>query len=743
MRYCNVVVDISLDKLDKTFQYKIPDSLQDTLIEGMQVEAPFGRGNRVITGYVVSLSDEPEFDPAKTKEIIKVVDNSTSIDSQLILLAGWMKRNFGGAMNQALKTVIPIKQKAKSKFKKILVLNIDRNLLDDEYNSLMARSNHSVAKERLFLALKDNDEIPWDVVTKKLNIGSNIIRDFEKNGIITIRKESEYRNPINHTRENEQRHTLNDDQASICNQFISDYDAGRLGTYLIHGVTGSGKTLCYLEMIEHVINKGKSAIVLIPEIALTFQTVMRFYNRFGDMVSILNSRMSVAERYDQFLRAKNGDIKIIVGPRSALFTPFPDLGLIVIDEEHETSYKSENVPKYHAVPTAIERARIAGASVVLGSATPSVDSYKKALDGEYTLLSLPNRATVNSLAKSEIIDMRLELRRGNTSIISDRLAKLMEDRLSKKEQIMLFLNRRGMLGCISCRECGTTLKCPHCDVSLSLHRDGKMHCHYCGHTEPKPRVCGKCGSKAIGGFNIGTEKVEEIVSDMFPSARVVRMDMDTTKGKTGHEDILAKFKNKEADILVGTQMIVKGHDFGNVTLVGALAADMSLNIPDFRSGERTFQLLTQAVGRAGRGEAEGMAIIQTYEPEHYAIIESMKQDYEAFYDKEIMYRNLMNYPPCAHMLLMTIQSEDLEQAEGLANALHDRLKEHFPDAKMLGPQDALIAKINDIHRKTIYIKDSSYELLVSIKDVADEFLLNNTRFPKGHVYFDFDPINSL
>nr|MCR4612257.1 primosomal protein N' [Lachnospiraceae bacterium] len=449
------------------------------------------------------------------------------------------------------------------------------------------------------------------------------------------------------------------------------------------------------------------------------------------------------ERYDQFERARNGDISIIVGPRSALFTPFPNLGLIVIDEEHETSYKSENVPKYHAVPTAIERARIAGASVVLGSATPSVDSFRKALDGEYRMLRLPNRATSNSMADSEIIDMRTELRRGNNSIISRRLGELIKDRLNKKEQTMLFINRRGMLGCMSCRECGTTLKCPHCDVSLSLHRDGKMHCHYCGYKEPKPTVCGKCGSKAIGGFNIGTEKVEELVAEQFPEARVIRMDMDTTKGKTGHEEILAKFADREADILVGTQMIVKGHDFGNVTLVGALAADMSLNIPDFRSGERTFQLLTQAVGRAGRGDVKGAAIIQTYDPEHYSIVESKNQDYEAFYKKEILYRDLMKYPPCSHMLLLSVQSEDERQADGLSKDLHKHLANHFPNAKMLGPRDATIAKINDIYRKTIYIKDESYEFLVSIKDVADAYLLDNKKYPKGHVYFDFDPINTL
>ena len=743
MQYCDVVVDISHEKLDKTFQYKIPSAMQGDLLEGMQVEAPFGRGNRVITGYVVALSDKPKFDPAKTKEIIRIVHDATSIDNQLIQLAGWMKRNVGGTMNQALKTVIPVKEKSKAIVKKTVVLNISQDELKDEYASLIGRARHSISKERLMQALMDNDEIPWEVITKKLNVGSGVIRDFEKNGIVRVRTENTYRNPITHLQGDEKKLTLNDDQLRICNRFKDEYSARDYGTYLVYGVTGSGKTLCYLEMIEHVLSLGRSAIVLIPEIALTYQTLMRFYRRFGDKVSIINSRMSKAERFDQFERAKKGDIKIIVGPRSALFTPFPDLGLIVIDEEHETSYKSENVPKYHAVPTAIERARIAGASVVLGSATPSVDSYRKALDGEYRLMELPNRASSDSMADCEVVDMRTELRSGNTSIISRRLHELIEDRLSRHEQVMLFLNRRGMLGCLSCRSCGTTLKCPHCDVSLSLHRDGKMHCHYCGYTIIKPSVCGKCGSKAIGGFNIGTEKVEELVAEEFPSANVVRMDMDTTKGKSGHEAILEKFANREADILVGTQMIVKGHDFSNVTLVGALAADMSLNVPDYRSGERTFQLLTQAVGRAGRGSLAGTAVIQTYDTEHYSIIASKNQNYQEFYDKEVVYRDLMDYPPCSHMLLMSIQSEDLRQADGQAKAVAEMIKKHFPDVRLLGPQDAGIAKIKDVYRKSIYVKNRDYQVLVDIKDIIDEYLLDNNSYNKAYVFFDFDPVNTL
>lgn len=743
MKYCDVIVDISHEKLDKTFQYAIPENMEDDVYEGVLVIIPFGRANRKIKGYVTRICNEPKFAPEKTKEIIKVSKDARGIDEELILLAGWMKRNFGSTMNQALKTVIPIKTKSKGVINKIICLNISKDELKDEYVSFMARANHSLAKERFFEALMINKEIPWDALTKKLNIPSNVIRDFEKKNIITIRIENTYRNPVANLEKNDNSLFLNDEQQRAYNVFKKDYDNSIYNTYLVYGVTGSGKTLLYLDMIEHVISKGREVIVLIPEIALTYQTVMRFYDRFGDKVSILNSRMSLAERSDQFERAKSGDISIIVGPRSALFTPFKDLGLIVIDEEHESSYKSENVPKYHSVPTAIKRAEITNASVVLGSATPSIESFMKAKSGEYTLLELKKRATNAVLPDVEIVDMREELMSGNRSIISRRLRELIEDRISKKEQIILFLNRRGMVSSITCRECGHIIKCPHCDVALSLHRNNKMICHYCGYEEEKALSCPKCNSKLIGGFKIGTEKVEEIISKEFPSARVLRMDMDTTKGKSGHEQILAKFANNEADILVGTQMIVKGHDFPNVTLVGALMADMSLNVPDYNSSERTFELLTQAVGRAGRAEKKGYAIIQTYKPDEHAIVSAMKQDYDGFYQKEILYRDIMKYPPVSHMLLLSIQSEVENHAIGMSEDIAQEIKTHFKDAIVLGPREARIYKLKDVYRRTIYIKDSNYDKLVEIKDMLDDFLLKNTKNSRAYVFFDFDPINTF
>ena len=390
-----------------------------------------------------------------------------------------------------------------------------------------------------------------------------------------------------------------------------------------------------MEMIARVIRDGKQAIVLIPEIALTYQTVMRFYKRFGERISILNSRMSNGERYDQMMRAKAGNIDVMIGPRSALFTPFPNLGLIVIDEEHEPTYKSEQIPRYHARETAIARAKLEGASVVLGSATPSLEAFYRShvgkklsgtsmADGEYReffgggweeeqyeLLTLKNRSQKQSLPEVHVVDLREELKKGNRSIISEKLHELMEERLEKKQQIMLFINRRGYAGFVSCRNCGHVVKCQHCDVSLTSHRGGKLVCHYCGHEEQDISVCPECGSKHIGGFRVGTQQIEDLIKKEFPSARVLRMDMDTTKEKDGHEKILEQFASEDADILVGTQMIVKGHDFPNVTLVGILAADMSLYADDYRAGERTFQLLTQAAGRAGRGSEKGEVVIQT------------------------------------------------------------------------------------------------------------------------------------
>ena len=515
--------------------------------------------------------------------------------------------------------------------------------------------------------------------------------------------------------------SLNEEQRRAAETVIRDYDSGLRNTYLLYGITGSGKTEVYMELIDHVLREGRQAIVLIPEISLTYQTVMRFYRRFGNRVWIMNSRLSAGERYEQSERAANGEIDIMIGPRSALFTPFPDLGLIIIDEEHEGAYKSETAPRYDAREVARVRADMSGAVLVLGSATPSVESYYRAERGEYRLLTLTKRAKENSrLAGVHIVDLREELAEGNRSIFSRKLKKLIEDRLEKKQQVMLFMNRRGYAGFVSCRSCGKAMKCPHCDVSLTYHRNGRLKCHYCGFERPLPDRCPSCGSPFIAPFGTGTQKLEEFTKREFPTARVLRMDADTTAKKGAHEEILATFAEGGADILIGTQMIVKGHDFENVTLVGVMAADLSLYAPDFKSAERTFELLTQASGRAGRGDLSGDVVIQTYAPDHYAVSSAAEQDYLQFYRQELLYRKMMGYPPLVGLLTIGLSSKreaDVVRAsEDLKRVI---LREYALDGlKVIGPVEDSPYKLNDNYRKILYMKHESYDILLKIRNSA-------------------------
>lgn len=600
--YADIIIDITHEKLDKVFQYSIPSHLEGMLKVGTEVVVPFGRGNKETKGYVTGFSREAGYDVAKIKPVAGIVKDSVAIESKLVALAAWMKEYYGGTMIQALKTVIPIKRTERVKEKRRIRLLLDEEAGKKALDVYLHKNQK--ARARLLAALLDEPEQEYELLTRKLNITRAVVRALEEQKIVALQSEQVFRNPVKHKVRERKEVRLTDEQRHAIGVFWDDYRQGKRENYLVYGVTGSGKTEVYMEMIDRVLKEGGQAIVLIPEIALTYQTVMRFYGKFGDRVSILNSRMSQGERFDQMERVKAGEVDVMIGPRSALFTPFPNLGLIVIDEEHETTYKSEQVPRYHARETAMMRGKMEGASVVLGSATPSLEAFYGCKRGRIKMLELKNRATLRELPAVYVEDMRKEMKAGNRSILSDHLKELMEERLKKKEQIMLFLNRRGYAGFVSCRACGYVVKCPHCDVSLSAHKNGKMVCHYCGYEEPQVNLCPSCGSPYIGGFKAGTQQVEELVKRQFPSARALRMDMDTTKAKDGHEKILETFANEEADILIGTQMIVKGHDFPNVTLVGILAADMSLYSNDYRAGERTFQLLTQAAGRAGRGRGK-------------------------------------------------------------------------------------------------------------------------------------------
>lgn len=680
-QYASIIVDISHENVDRVFQYRIPEELLPEIRIGVQVCVPFGAGNRTRKGYVVEITDHVDYDPSKIKDVAGVVDKSVTADSQLIELAWWMKERYGSTMNQALKTVLPVKKKVKARNQQVV--------------------ETMVGELDVFAGLSGAE---------------------------------------NMTMQGEQNHIqLNPDQSSVVEAFYRLYDSGDRTPCLLKGITGSGKTEVYMAMMDRVLAEGRQVIVLIPEISLTYQTVMRFYRRFGNRICVMHSKLSAGERFDQFERAKRGETDIMIGARSALFTPFSNLGLIIMDEEHEGAYKSEGAPRYHAREVAEKLADMNHAAFVMGSATPSMEAYTKAKAGIYYLFTLNQRAGAgSSLAATEVIDLRSEMQAGNKSIFSGRLQTLIADRLQKKEQVMLFMNRRGYSNFVSCRTCGEAVKCPHCDVSLTLHNRSRLVCHYCGYSIPMPKECPTCGSKYLAGFGIGTQQIEEMAGQMFPEARILRMDQDTTSKKGGHEAILSAFAKRKADILIGTQMIVKGHDFPGVTLVGILAADVSLYAPDYRSAERTFQLLVQAAGRAGRGDRAGIAVIQTYMPEHYSIQTAAKQDYEAFFEAETGYRKLMQYPPSCHMLTMTVAGKNEELMCHMMEQIDQAIRRKFgQDVTMIGPVNAPVYKVNDIYRKILYMKQGNYDILLRIQKYVQERWDETESCKKLMIQYDF------
>lgn len=733
MKYAGVIVDISHEKLDKTFSYRIPEHLKDKVDVGVRVRIPFGKTMRI--GYVIEITDMPGFDEDKIRDIDGIVEGSISIDERMIKLAYWMKTNYGSTINRALKTVIPVKKAVKPADKKTVRLLISEKeaiSLSREY-----AGKRMTAQARILEALSECGVTEYSLLTGKLNVSVSSIKSLEEKGLIELESITVFRNSLKNYDKDAKTVTLNEEQSYVTEAIRKEIDVSDMTPCLIKGVTGSGKTEVYMEIIDHVLKQGKEAIMLIPEIALTYQTVMRFYKRFGDLISIVHSRLSDGEKYDRFKLAKEGRIKVMIGPRSALFTPFSNLGLIIIDEEHESAYQCENVPKYHARETAIALAKMTGSKVILGSATPSMESYYRALNGDFHLYELKNRAGKGTIPKVEIVDLRKELKAGNRSVFSRKLLEYMEDRLAQKQQIMLFLNRRGYESFINCRECGKVIQCPHCAVSLSRHVGKGLICHYCGYETPNISKCPECGSPHIGTFKAGTQKVEEEARKFFPEASILRMDLDTTKGKDGHEKILSKFANHEADILIGTQMIVKGHDFPDVTLVGILLADISLHASDYMASERTFELLTQAAGRAGRGEKAGNVIIQSYDPDNYSIVHAANQDFVGFYKEEIEYRQLMEYPPASHMMAVKIASKDENKAKELSFCIKD-ITTNCDTIRVIGPANASIYKINDVFYRMIYYKDSDYSKLTGMKDKIEAYIKEHEEQWKNClVQFDF------
>lgn len=737
--FASIIVDISIENLDRPFTYRIPDNMLEKCHPGTRVMIPFGKGNRMISGYIIEIKASANYDESRIKNIAEIVVEQSASDGRLVELAAFIKEQYGSTMNAALKTVLPIKRAYKPKEKKTIVLMAAREVAVDALSEAIRKKQY--AKERILRELLEEEVLDYTLVTGKLGVSSATIGSLQKNDIIRIDTENYFRNPVVIKKSEEKDIELNDVQKNIVDEFCRDYDEGKRKTYLLHGITGSGKTVTYISIIKEVVKRGKQVVVLIPEIALTYQTVKRFYHYFGERVSIMNSTLSDGEKYDQCERAKKGEIDVIIGPRSALFTPFANIGLIVIDEEHENSYKSESMPKYHAREVADKLANLHGASIVLGSATPAVESFYHASNGDYTLWSMDKRAAGGELATAEIVDMREELtQKGNKSIFSVRLQEAIRKRLDNDEQTMLFLNRRGYAGFVSCRACGTVMRCPHCEVSLSEHKStGKLVCHYCGYEEERHKLCPKCGSKYLLGFKAGTEQIEEEVKRLFPDAVTLRMDADTTKQKDSMEKILSAFGEKKANVLIGTQMIVKGHDFPDVTLVGVIAADMSLAVNDYRASERTFQLITQAAGRAGRAQKPGETIIQTYQPEHYAITNAANQDYHSFYEEEILYRELGGYPPAYDILAVMATSKDKNLAGNTCDAMAAYIKKlNLKDVFLIGPAKAGIGKINDVYRFVFYIKSKDKKLLVNCKDKLEERLIEVKDL---QVIFDMNPMN--
>ena len=739
--YIDVIVDISVNSLDRIFQYRVPEKLLDAVTVGCQVNVPFGSGNRRRQAYVIGVDTVLAYDASKIKDILGVT-KAPAATGQLIALADWMHERYGCTMAQALKTVLPVKKSVKE-VKRTAYFLADR----EGAQQLLEKSRKSrreKARVRLLEAMLKEGCMSKETVTGVLQISASTMKSILQTGVIREETSQVYRNPVRQRLDGWQEVCLNDEQmnavasiwqnAAICREHWSREQ----GMHLLYGITGSGKTEVYMALMEKVLNEGRQIIVLIPEISLTLQTVSRFYARFGSQIAVMNSRLSAGERYDQYMRAKRGEASIMIGPRSALFTPFDRLGLIIIDEEHESAYQSEIVPRYQAAEVAARRAEMSGALVVLGSATPSVAVYQKAREGMIGLHRLTQRARTGSrLPDVKVVDLREEFRMKNRGILSQSLHEAMDACLTRGDQMMLFLNRRGYAGFVSCRSCGYVVKCRHCDVSMTVHHHTLLKCHYCGSEQPMPRVCPSCGSPYIAGFGVGTQKVEEFVQKEFPEARILRMDRDTTSGKDDMGRILQTFSEGGADILIGTQMIVKGHDFANVTLVGILAADLSLFAGDYQSSERTFQLLTQAAGRAGRGDRPGEVIIQTYQPEHYCIQTAAAQDYDSFYSQEIRFRQMLHYPPDRQMMVMLAEGEHDQQTGQAVQKLREIAGEaDFEAVEFIGPSRAGIAKAKDMYRYTMYMKHQDIKELMRLRDFLEGYLKWSQQF--SNIYFTFD-----
>ncbi|GGH69269.1 primosomal protein N' [Compostibacillus humi] len=763
MKIAKVIVDVPSNSLNKAFDYVIPGRFSRMVEKGMRVVVPFGP--RKIMGFVVEITDESEAE--NVKEIIDVLDVAPVLTEELLELGNWLADRTVSLTVTALQAMLP--QVLKSKYKKEIVRRTEEMLpepweflfqgrdvipfeefanspisyhqlqkavhqgdveisyvvksrITKKFVTMVRPKRDSIYLEEALLDLPKNakkqrkiidyflahpNPVEQNLLCRKLDTTASTIKNLAEKGLIETFRKEVFRNPF-HDEDIERTSPLplTDEQKNAFASITASIENGKHDVFLLHGVTGSGKTEVYLQAIQKVIEKGKEAIVLVPEISLTPQMVRRFKSRFGKNVAVMHSALSAGEKYDEWRKIQQKKVQVVVGARSAIFAPFENIGIIIIDEEHETSYKQEDQPRYHARDVAIRRGKYHQCPVVLGSATPSLESYARAIKGIYHLCELTKRTNNQPMPQVDIVDMRKELHAGNRTMFSRNLMEKLEDRLLKGEQSVLLLNRRGYSTFVMCRECGHVNKCPHCDIALTYHKkSGRLKCHYCTFEEFVPSVCPSCQSSLIRFFGTGTERVEEALTKLIPEARVLRMDVDTTRKKGAHEKILKQFGEGKADILLGTQMIAKGLDFENVTLVGVLTADSMLHLPDFRSSEKTFQLLTQVSGRAGRHERPGEVVVQTYTPEHYAVQLASEYDFAAFFQQEMKMRKSFQYPPYVYLALITISCENramaIQSAQRFAQLLLKMVNEK---TVILGPTPSPIPKINDKYRYQCIVK---------------------------------------
>ena len=708
--YAEIILNSEALEIDRPFTYKIPVELEEKVQVGQIVKVPFGMGNKTSEGFVLAIKQENEVDISfRVKKISSIITDEPVIDGDDIKLIDFLREKYLCKYIDAFRLLIPvgIMKGAKSKSKKVIVFK------SDDLSCIQKPEGYA----EIINFLKENS----GKYTKSELINANSISQYKLNkliekGLLVVEEETVFRyNNRTYNIDYEKELTLEQKQV------LDEYNNSSNNLFLLKGVTGSGKTEVYMRMVEEALEKNQSAIVLVPEISLTPQMIERFKGRFGRDVALFHSKLSDGERFDEWFRVKEGKAKLVVGARSAIFLPVKDLGLIIIDEEHENTYKSDQNPKYQTKEVAEFLSEQKGCKVVLGSATPTIETYYRSLVGELDLLELNSRVDNKDMPPMKIVDMRNELRSGNMSLFSRELFADIQDKLSKGEQIILFLNRRGFSTFVSCRSCGYVFKCEECDISMTYHRNGLLVCHYCGKSKRTPQKCPKCDSKYVKFFGAGTQRVEEEVKKYFKDVKVLRMDVDTTRSKDAYENIYNTFKEGKADILIGTQMISKGLDFKNVTLVGVLAADMSINLPDYRAAERTFQIITQVAGRAGRGEKQGKVIIQTYNPDHYSLEYAINYDYEGFYEKEFTVRALMKYPPFGKILLINGISKKEDLLKNFMHKISNVIKpvvEKEIDVDILGPIPCLIAKVKENYRWQIVIKgEFNSEFAKKIKEL--------------------------